>query len=131
LSAFFDTNVLFYIIEPESRHSSAASNMVLAGGTTSVQVLNELTNAARRKLHLPWDEIRKWRSIFLQTCDVVPLTEAGQSKAMAIAERYQLHIYDASIWAAAILAGCETLYSEDMHAGRAIQGTTLRNPFLG
>ena len=49
---------------------------------------------------------------------------------MALAERHQLHIYDANIWACAILAECGTLYSEDMHHGLTIEGTTLHNPFL-
>ena len=60
----------------------------------------------------------------------LPLTTETHEKALAIAERHQLNIYDANIWAAAILAGCDTLYSEDMHAGLMIEGTTLQNPFL-
>ena len=57
------------------------------------------------------------------------MTEATHEKALEIAERYRLHIYDANIWAAAILAGCDTLYSEDMHHGLTIEVTALRNPF--
>ena len=45
------------------------------------------------------------------------------------AERHQLHIYDANIWAAAILAGCDRLYSEGKHHGLTIEGVTLRDPF--
>lgn len=65
----------------------------------------------------------------MQACHVVPLTEPLQAKAMTPAERYQLIIYDASIWAAAVLSGCKTLYSEDMGDGLTIEGTTLQNPF--
>ncbi len=48
---------------------------------------------------------------------------------MAIAERYRVSIYDATIIASALLADCETLYSEDMQDGQQIGSLTLRNPF--
>jgi predicted nucleic acid-binding protein len=40
------------------------------------------------------------------------------------------NIYDALVVAAALEAGCATLYSEDLHDGQAIDGQlTIRNPF--
>ena len=69
--------------------------------------------------------------MFEQKLKIVPVTFEVSQKALVLAERFQLHIYDANIWAAAILAGCETLYSEDMYTGLTIQGTTLHNPFPG
>jgi len=33
------------------------------------------------------------------------------------------------IVAAAVLAGCETLYSEDLQHGQVIDGITIENPF--
>jgi predicted nucleic acid-binding protein len=39
--------------------------------------------------------------------------------------------YDALIVAAAIEAGCNALYSEDMQHGRTIGGLAIVNPFLG
>jgi predicted nucleic acid-binding protein len=35
------------------------------------------------------------------------------------------------IVAAAQLAGCTTLYSEDVHDGLVIDGLTIRNPYAG
>jgi predicted nucleic acid-binding protein len=46
-----------------------------------------------------------------------------------LAERYILNIYDAMIVAAAQLAGCTVLYSEDMHDGLVIDRLTIRNPY--
>ncbi len=44
--------------------------------------------------------------------------------------RHGFHIYDALIVAAALEAGCGTLYSEDMQSGQVIAGQlTIRNPF--
>lgn len=131
MSAFFDTNVLYYLTQTLSDKRPVARRVVLAGGVISPQVLNEFADATRRKLRLSWDEIMEWREMILLTCEVVPMTGQSQAKALEIAQNHQLHIYDANIWAAAILAGCETLYSEDMHDGLTIEGTTLRNPFGG
>lgn len=60
----------------------------------------------------------------------MPLTIALNFEARGIAERYQLSFYDALIVAAALAAGCDTLFSEDMHDGLVIEGRlTIRNPF--
>jgi predicted nucleic acid-binding protein len=131
LSVFFDTNILFYASDPSTAEAPIAERLILSGGFISVQVLNELADSVRRKLNMPWYEIIEWREALLQTCEVLPLTEITQRKALGIANRYNIRIYDANIWAAAILAGCETLYSEDMHHGLTIEGTTLHNPFRG
>lgn len=49
-----------------------------------------------------------------------------------VAERYGLKVYDAMIVAAAILTGCEILYSEDMQNGLLIDHQLcICNPFTG
>ena len=49
---------------------------------------------------------------------------------MRLAERYQFRIYDAMIVAAALAAGCDTLWSEDMQDGLMIDDRlAIRNPF--
>jgi predicted nucleic acid-binding protein len=46
-------------------------------------------------------------------------------------ERYNLSIYDAMIAAAALHADCDTLWSEDMRRGMALdRGLRIANPFL-
>jgi predicted nucleic acid-binding protein len=60
---------------------------------------------------------------------VMPVTKSTHERGIVYAERYQLAIFDANIVAAAVLAGCTTLYSEDMHNGLVIDGLTIRNPF--
>ena len=62
-------------------------------------------------------------------CEIVPLTLETHMRGIAYAERYKLAIYDSMIVAAAVTAGCTTLYSEDMHDGLVIDGVTVRNPF--
>ena len=51
-------------------------------------------------------------------------------KAIRIAERYRLSIWDAAIVASALLAECEALYTEDMQDGQVFEGRlTVVNPF--
>jgi predicted nucleic acid-binding protein len=49
--------------------------------------------------------------------------------ALGLYERDQLSWYDTLIVAAAIRAGCETLYSEDGPTGQVIGGVRLVDPF--
>ncbi len=63
------------------------------------------------------------------TCTVASLTVTTHELGLAIAEKHQLNVYDGMIVAAAQLAGCTTLYSEDMHDGLVIDGLTIRNPY--
>ncbi len=42
--------------------------------------------------------------------------------ALRIAEKHGYNIYDALVVAAALEAGCSTLYSEDLHDGQTIEG---------
>ena len=48
---------------------------------------------------------------------------------LRIRARYGFSFYDSLIVAAALEAGCTTLYSEDMQDGQRIEGLTIRNPF--
>jgi predicted nucleic acid-binding protein len=57
------------------------------------------------------------------------LTVETHALAVQIAEEAMIDIYDANIVAAAELAGCDTLYTEDLNAGQRIGGVTIRNPF--
>ena len=43
--------------------------------------------------------------------------------------RYGFGFYDSLIVAAALDAGCKTLYSEDLQHGQRVEGVTIINPF--
>lgn len=58
------------------------------------------------------------------------MTIETHERALRIAERYGLCIYDALIVSAALLANCKTLHSEDMQNGQLLERQlTIRNPF--
>lgn len=129
--AFFDTNVLLYLLSADNSKADAAEAVIAAGGHLSVQVLNEFTSVARGKAKLSWPEIGDTLGSVRQVCTVHPLTEDTHDLARRLAEQHQLHIYDALIVAAAALAACTTLYSEDLQDGQRFENSvTVRNPFL-
>jgi predicted nucleic acid-binding protein len=129
--AFFDTNVLVYIVGQEDERTAVAEALVGGGGVLSVQVLNELAAVARRKLGLTWDEVGEALAAIRVLCpSPVALTIETHEAGLRIAAQYQFHIYDALVAAAALEAGCTTLYSEDLQDGQVIDGClTIRNPF--
>ena len=51
--AFFDTNVLLYLLSGDAAKADRAEELLAAGGVISAQVLNEFAAVARRKLALP------------------------------------------------------------------------------
>lgn len=127
--AFFDSNVLVYLTDSESGKAGTTEDLLARGGTVSVQVLNEFASVALRKVRLTWAETHELLDTFRATLNVVPLTLDVHDRGLAAAERYQLNVYDGMIVAAAQLAGCTTLYSEDMQDGLVIDGLTVRDPY--
>jgi predicted nucleic acid-binding protein len=128
-SVFFDTNVLLYEFSDDGAKAAASENVIRDGGVISVQVLNEFANAGRRKLGLSWTVVRDILGEYRTNLTIVPVTLETHGRGLDLAERFQLNVYDGMIVAAALLAGCTTLYSEDMHDGLVIDRLTIRNPY--
>jgi predicted nucleic acid-binding protein len=127
---FFDTTILIYAVSKNDPRAEIAEELLSRGGIISVQVLNEFTAVARRKLAMPWEEIADALAAFRSLSKpAVPLTVELHEAALSLAARYGYHIYDALILAAASDAGCDLVYSEDMQDGQRIGKLTIRNPF--
>jgi len=127
---FVDTNVLVYFALGNDPRSSKAQSLIAEGGVISVQVLNEFADVMRRKLKMSWDEVATGLGFAKSILDVTPITVDVQDHAVRLAARYDLRIYDANILASALAADCDTLYSEDMHAGLLVESRlTIVNPF--
>lgn len=130
MKAFFDTNILVYAATSDAKKQQAAECLG-RGGVASVQVLNEFVHVARRKLRHDWPQIELALGLFRDSLeDVVPVTLDTHTGAILLARDHGLSFYDALIVVAAIEAGCDILYSEDMQHGRAIGGLAIVNPFL-
>lgn len=128
---FFDTNVLIYAVAKDDPRAEKAEALLARGGIVSVQIFNEFVSVARRKLGMPWQEVREFLEIVRSLCPTpVPITFDTHKTALAIAEKYEYGIYDALIASAALRVGCTTLYSEDLQDGQIInRQLTIRNPF--
>ena len=127
---FLDSNVLIFAFTDDPRNQKA-QELLGKGCVIGVQVLNEFTNVARRKLGMTWEELREALSSILIVCPtVLPMDLEVHSDALAIAERYGFRIFDALMIASALHGGCEILWSEDMQDGMVINGRLhIANPF--
>ena len=84
----------------------------------------------RRKSKADWSMIEEAIADILAICAPPrDLTYAIHQDAARLAAAHHLPIYDATIIAAAIEAGCDMLWSEDLQDGRCFGGLTVRNPF--
>jgi predicted nucleic acid-binding protein len=119
---FFDTNVLIHVASADVAKADRAEKLLREGGTISVQVLNEATNVARRKMAMSWAETGAFLSTIRALLSVVPVTIEVHETALALAERHGFSIFDAMIVAAAVHAECDTLWSEDMQNGMVVEG---------
>jgi predicted nucleic acid-binding protein len=126
---FADTNVVLYLLDvgPKADRAEAA---LAKGPRISVQVLNETLVNCRRKAGMNWEESGAFLAGVQALCPVEDLTLQTHEVGRALAERYGLSIYDAMIVASALMAGCTTLWSEDMQDGLVVEGRLrVVNPF--
>ena len=120
--AFFDTNVLVYIVGQSDERTAKAEALVARGGVVSVQVLNELASVSRRKLGMSWEEIHDALASVRTLCPApIPLTTETHDAALRLASKYRFSVYDALIAAAALEGECAILYSEDFQDGQVIE----------
>jgi predicted nucleic acid-binding protein len=127
---FLDTNICIYALNEEPPKSRIAFAALANQAVISVQVLNEYTNVARRKLRLPWTEIADDLAILRAAVATIrPLELSTHTLGRDVAERHQLQLYDSLLLASALEAGCKHFFSEDMQNGMVIDGLRIVNPF--
>jgi predicted nucleic acid-binding protein len=128
---FFDTNVLIYAVSNDADRKPSALAWLSRGGSISVQVLNEFTNTARRKLNRSWDDVVAALDTLRVICsECMSITEQTHDVAVGLARRHGFNLYDALIVASAIEAKCTMLVTVHMQDGQLIDGQLIiRNPF--
>ncbi len=126
---FADTNVVLYLLD-DGPKADRAEDILGQGPRISVQVLNEAMVNCRRKAGLSWEETGAFLAGVQSLCEVEDLSVQTHLVGRALAEKYQLSVYDAMIVSAALIAGCTTLWSEDMHDGLLVEDRLrVVNPF--
>ena len=133
---FFDTSVLVYFVdadEPEKQETSrrlVREHLAEGAGTISVQVLREFFWSSR-SLRTPVSyetasEAVEYLAKFspLQEDASMVLEAVGRTQKMSIS------FWDALIVEAALKAGADRLFTEDLQHGQVIEGMCVENPFL-
>jgi predicted nucleic acid-binding protein len=128
---FADTNVVLYAIGKNSRKAEIARGILAARPVVSAQVINEAINVCLRKLGFDRTKAYAFADTVMKLTDVLPVDETTIRRSAELAIRYQLANWDALIVAAAVLAGCDTLYSEDLQHGQVLADQlSVVNPFI-
>jgi predicted nucleic acid-binding protein len=128
--SFADSNIVLYTIGKDARKANIARALLAKHQAVSVQVVNECVSVCLRKLSFTREQAYEFARTLMDRTDVLSLDESTVDQAARLAIRYQLSHWDALIVAAALLAGCDTLYSEDLQDGQVFdERLTVINPF--
>lgn len=134
MSAFFDTNILLYADDADAGGKTGIARdllrraLVERGGVVSTQVLQEYYVNATRKLRLDGAAARARVEVYLGF-DVVTVSPSLLLAAVDLHRLDSVSFWDALVIRAAEQAGCDTLYSEDLQAGRRFGPVRVVNPF--
>ena len=131
--AFFDTNVLIYVVgSPDPAKQARAQELFrqyyLSGqAVVSTQVVQEFYTVARG-LGMARRELLEAVDALLNLLLVIN-GPAEIKSALEIEERYQVSFWDALILAAAESGGADLLFTEDLNDGQQYGAVLVRNPF--
>ncbi len=135
---FLDTNVLVYTFDPTApskRHIAAAlvtEALVTREGCISLQVAQEFLSLCQRKFSSPMTAAEATihlKTVLAPLCKVFPTIELLEN-ASGLRQKLGYTFYDSLVVAAALEAGCERLYSEDLQHGQKIGRLRIENPFV-
>lgn len=132
---FVDTNIWVYALDAADPVKQARARAVLdpdAGNdlVVSAQVLGEFYVTITRKLAIPVPEaVARDLVAAMARLPVVPLDGRLVADAIAGSSAWQLSYWDALVVAAAQAAGANRLLTEDLQAGRVIEGVVIEDPF--
>jgi predicted nucleic acid-binding protein len=133
---FVDTNIWLYSLVQkievnDDRHRQAADFLLnLARPVINSQVIREICSNLIKKLSMPEEQMRVLIHGWYQDCEVITSNASQHLLASRLRKSYSLSYWDSLIVAAAIDAGCATLFSEDMQHGQTIESClTIINPF--
>ena len=133
-AAFIDTNIFIYAAsaaaEDQPRRRIAQKLIAGLDFAISAQVLQEFADATLRKKRLGVSEPEVRQMIhFMSRYPVAAITRETVLRALDLRSRFKTSYWDASILAAALDLGCETLYTEDLSHGQSYEGIRVLNSF--
>lgn len=128
---FADTNLFIYAESQNQDKAARAIEIIQNSPVISIQVINETVSVLTKKHKFLLSEAHEIAESLLELCEVVAVDTLTLRKAIDLAKRYSLSHWDSLIVAAALLAHCDQLYSEDMQHEQVFDDQlTVVNPFL-
>jgi predicted nucleic acid-binding protein len=128
---FADTNIVVYAVGQDSDKRTKARQILAQGVIVSSQVINETVSVLTPKQGANLVAAHEVAESLLELCEVAPVDESTIREAIRLVRRYRLSHWDSLIVVAALLAGCEKLYSQDMQHGQVFdEQLKVINPFL-
>lgn len=136
MASFFDTNVLVYAFDegsPEKRVVALGlieEHLVEGEGVLSVQVLREFYSAARRPPRPLPEKVAE--AAVRRLAGFSPVSEDANMVLRAVRRHQEMSLsfWDALIVEAALKAGADRLFTENLQHGQVIEGMRVVNPFL-
>jgi len=131
--SFVDTNIWIYahLRQAEDQRHPLALDLVssLKNGVISPRVTAEYYNVML-KAGREDNWIQENLSAILGYVHCQPQDVTVVLRSWEIRNRYGFSIWDSQILAAALVAGCERLYTEDLQHNQQIEGLVVINPFV-
>lgn len=128
---FVDTNVLVYSQSKNGEKTDKAVLLLQQYPVISTQVINEAVSVLTRKYGVSREDAYVLAELWMEASEVEAVTVNTIRQAIRLSQKHLLSHWDALIVAAALLANCTILYSEDMHHGYIFDGVLqVVNPFL-
>ncbi len=134
-NSFVDSNIWLYALIQngiDDRHQQAADLLIqLDFPIVNSQVIRETCSNLKKKSIIPEEKIQVLIHGWYQSCKVIHSNAAQHLLASHLRDNYSFSYWDSLIVAAALDAGCTTLFSEDMQHGQQIENVlTITNPFI-
>lgn len=128
---FIDSNVALYALDNDGSKNRRSKALIADIAVISPQIIFECLNVCIRKLKFGKEDSLKFVHSLFSASVMQAETEDVVITGLRLYETYSFQVFDSKIVASALVAGCSTLYSEDMQHGLVIDDRlTIINPFL-
>lgn len=129
---FVDTNVFAYALDSSAGAKQSRAQEVISARrhdiVVSTQVLVELYAVCTSKLGMARSDARA----AVEAVGAFPVTDTDRGlalRAITLADRAQLSVFDAAIVCAAQRSSCGAILTEDLNEGQRFGDTVIENPF--
>ncbi len=129
-----DSNIWLYaFIETQNAGKSSIAKSVVQNTNISIlvstQIINEVCVNLIKKANFSEEKIRALIESFYKKYGVIGIEREILFKSSEMREQHNFSFWDSIVFASALYASADILYSEDMQDGFAIDKTQIINPF--